>query len=352
MPVRRLFTQRLIGPEEVPPSRSDFEVVGVFNPGAVKLGDDIVLLVRVAERLRERRAGYTSFPYWDDGELNFNWIPNEELEPLDPRLVRIRATGLVRLTFTSHLFVVRLTADGRAIKDRLDITFQPEHEYEEFGVEDPRMTCIDGRCYITYVAVSRHGPATALASTTDFRTFHRHGIIFCPENKDVVFFPAKLGQHYVALHRPVCGTPFTRPEMWLAYSEDLLHWGKHEPLCFPDTDWQSGRLGAGCPPVHVPEGWLVLYHGNRRPQCPGDVGAYTGGALLLAADNPAHVVRRSIEPLMEPELPFEINGFIPKVVFPTGIIEAGDEYLVYYGAADTCTAVVGFNRSELLAALR
>src|SRR5262245_31171904 len=133
MAVRRLFTQRLIGPEDVPPSRPEFEVVGVFNPGAIRLGNDIILVVRVAERLKERRAGLTSFPYWDHGELNFNWIANEELEPLDPRLVRIRATGLVRLTFTSHLFVVRLSADGLSIKERLPITLQPEHEYEEFG---------------------------------------------------------------------------------------------------------------------------------------------------------------------------------------------------------------------------
>ena len=67
---------------------------------------------------------------------------------------------------------------------------------EEFGVEDPRITAFGDRYYFTYVAVSRHGAATALASTTDFRHFERHGIIFCPENKDVVLFPEKVGGEY------------------------------------------------------------------------------------------------------------------------------------------------------------
>ena len=164
---------------------------------------------------------------------------------------------------------------------------------EEFGVEDPRITPLDGRFYFTYVAVSRHGPATALASTADFRTFERHGVIFCPENKDVVLFPEQIGGAYAALHRPVCGTPFTRPEMWVARSPDLIHWGAHAPLTVAGGEWQSGRVGAGPPPIRVPDGWLAIYHGNRHPTRPGEVGAYYGGAVLLDPDDPARVLRRT-----------------------------------------------------------
>ena len=103
--------------------------------------------------------------------------------------------------------------------------FLPDSEMEEFGVEDPRITALGGRYYFTYVAVSRHGAATALASTTDFRQFERHGIIFCPENKDVVLFPEQVGGEFVALHRPNAATPFCRPEMWVARSPDLVRLG-------------------------------------------------------------------------------------------------------------------------------
>ncbi len=347
----RLVTQLLLRPQDVPASRSDFEVVGVFNPGAIRAAEEVILLVRVAERPRERRPGWTGLPRWDrtDG-LTVDWTPDTELERIDPRVVRRKADGLLRLTFTSHLRVVRC-GDGRAVREVTDVAFRPEREVEEFGVEDPRITQLDGRFYFTYVAVSRHGPATALASTSDFRTFDRHGVIFCPENKDVVVFPGRIGGAYAALHRPVCGTPFTRPEMWVAMSPDLTHWGDHAPLALPGSEWQSGRVGAGPPPMRVPGGWLAIYHGNRQPTGVGEVGTYFGGALLLDAANPSRVLRRMKDPLLRPEAAFEVAGFVPNVVFPTGLIQDGDRLLVYYGAADEVTALAEFSLEELLGAM-
>jgi predicted GH43/DUF377 family glycosyl hydrolase len=348
MTVRRLSTKLLLRPEDLPASRDDFEVVGVFNPGAVRVGDEVVLLVRVAERPRERRPGFTGLPRWDAaGGLTTDWVPDAELEPIDPRVVRRRSNGLVRLTFTSHLRVVHC-GDGTAVREVTGVAFRPHGEAEEFGVEDPRITPLNGRFYVTYVAVSQHGPATALASTSDFSTFDRHGLIFCPENKDVVLFPQPIDGTYAALHRPVCGTPFTRPEMWVARSPDLLHWGAHVPLALPGGDWQSGRVGAGPPPVRVPGGWLAVYHGNRHPTRPGEVGTYYGGALLLDATDPAKVLTATAEPFMRPEAEFEVTGFVPNVVFPTGLVEDGEKLLVYYGAADTVTAVAVLDRQKLL----
>lgn len=351
MRIPRLLTQLLLRPEDVPPSRDDFEVVGVFNPGAIRTEDEVVLLVRVAERPQERRPGFTGLPRWDPATgLTVDWIPEAELEPVDPRVVRRKSDGLVRLTFTSHLRVVRC-GDGRSVREITDFTFCPQSEVEEFGVEDPRITEIDGRYYLTYVAVSRHGPASALASTTDFRTFERHGTIFCPENKDVVLFPTQIGGNYAALHRPVCGTPFTRPEMWVARSPDLLHWGDHTPLVLSGGEWQSGRVGAGAPPIRVPGGWLEIYHGNRQPTRPGEVGTYYGGAILLDPDTPSRVIRRTSEPFFIPEADFEISGFVPNVVFPTGIVQDRESILVYYGAADAFTAVAEFSQQDLLDAM-
>ena len=142
-----------------------------------------------------------------------------------------------RLTFISHLRVFT-SRDGRTIDNLNGPMFLPANEMEEFGLEDPRITRIGDRYYITYVAVSRHGPATALASTTDFKTLDRHGIIFCPENKDVVLLPARVGGEYVALHRPLGNMPFCRPEMWIARSPDLVTLGQ-APVSF----WRGRRLG-------------------------------------------------------------------------------------------------------------
>ena len=350
--IKRLATHLLLQPEDVPPSHPDWQVISAFNPGVIRHGDDTLLLVRIAERPREQRSGFTALPRWsiDEGFV-VDWLKNDELEFLDPRVVRRRADGLVRLTFVSHLRVA-VSRDGRTIDRLSGVAFSPQHTYEEFGVEDPRITPIDGRYYITYVAVSRHGAATALASTSDFETYERHGVIFCPENKDVVLFPERIEGDYVALHRPVGGTAFTKPEMWIATSPDLVHWGAHRPLFGGAGEWETGRVGAGAPPHPLSEGWLEIYHGNRRPEAHGEVGAYCGAAMLLASENPSRILGVTREPILEPQMEFEREGFVAKVVFPTGVIEENERLLIYYGASDKYSALVEVARADLLAALK
>jgi beta-1,2-mannobiose phosphorylase / 1,2-beta-oligomannan phosphorylase len=341
----------LVRPCDVSPSGDDFEVIGTFNPGAAKTADGVVLLVRVAERPRNVRPGFTGLPRWKAGRgIIIDWVPDDQLELVDSRVVRSKSDGFVRLTFTSYLKVVR-SVDGLHFIEGEGPVLLPESPLEEFGVEDARVTPLEGRFYLTYVAVSRRGVATALASTEDFRTFSRHGVIFGPENKDVVLFPDKIAGQYVALHRPSGSAGFARPEMWLARSPDLIHWGQHQCLLSVGTSWDSGRIGAGPPPLRIAEGWLVFYHGNQRPAPPGDVGVYSAGAMLLAHDDPSRILRRSTRPLLTPEADFETSGFVPNVVFPTGIVAAGRSLLVYYGAADTSSAVVRLSLDEVLSAL-
>src|SRR3954451_7872133 len=344
MALKRLFERLLLRPADVKPTRDDFEVVGVFNPGAVRVNGEVILLVRVAERPREKRPGHTGLPRWENhGELTVDWVPDDQLEPIDPRVVRRKADGLVRLTFTSHLRVVRC-GDGRSVEDVTGTKFVPGSELEEYGVEDPRITPLHGRFYFTYVAVSRHGAATALGSTAEFKEFTRQGVIFCSENKDVVLFPEQVAGANVALHRPNPATPFCRPEMWVAWSQDIIHWGHHGVLHGGGAEWETGRVGAGPPPVRVAEGWLEIYHGSRHTTEPGEVGKYSTGALLLDLENPAQILRRPPESIFDPTADFERHGFVPDVVFPTGIVETPETFLVYYGAADTCTGVVEFSK--------
>ncbi len=353
MLLKRHFEKLLLSPGDLKPLRDDFEVVGVFNPGAIVAAGEVILLVRVAERPSERRPGFTPLPRWSPGEgLTIDWTPDDALEPIDPRVVRRKADGLVRLTFLSHLRVVRC-GDGRTVRKVDDVTFLPDSALEEFGVEDPRITAFGDRFYFTYVAVSRHGAATALASTTDFRHFERHGIIFCPENKDVVLFPEQIDGQYFALHRPNAATPFCRPEMWVARSPDLIHWGHHGCLHGGGAEWETGRVGAGTPPVRVSDGWLEIYHGNRQPSRPGEVGTYATGVLLLDPGDPSRVIGRSTGSILEPTADFERHGFVPDVVFPTGIVECPerDSYLIYYGAADSAAAVLELSRNDVLGSL-
>ena len=349
--ISRRFTYRLLYPDIVPPSRDDLEVVGVFNPGAVAWGEQVVIMVRVAERPKHSEPGYTALPRYElGGAVVIDQVPDSQVVPVDPRVVQL-ATGK-RLTFVSHLRVL-FSPDGLTISDLEGPRFLPETEYETYGVEDPRITRIGDRFCFTYVAVSPHGAATALASTTDFRSFERHGVIFCPENKDVLLFPQRIRGRHAALHRPNPATHFAAPEMWLAWSDDLLHWGGHQRLLGGGCGWSAGRIGGGCPPLPTGRGWLAIYHGNDRaaggPH--GNVGAYAAAAFLMDRDDPTRIVAHSDGPILRAEADFERRGFLPDIVFPTGLVEQEQTVLVYYGAADACTGVVGFDRDDLLAAL-
>ena len=356
----------LLKPADVPASLERWEVVGAFNPGAAVLDGRVVLLVRVAERPAQRRPGYVGLPRWEPAIASrgvwrpvVDWVAEEELEPVDPRVVRWKQDGTVRLTFTSHLRVVHC-GQGTAV-ERLGAAWTPAEPYEAYGIEDPRITWLDGRYWITYVAVSEHGAATALASTSDFETFQRHGVIFPPENKDVALFPERIGDKYFALHRPNGATPFTAPEMWVAASEDLVHWGEHRPLSSAATEraasetaagWRTGRVGGGCPPVRVGDRWLEIYHGNQRPRGAGEVGRYVGAAMWLDAQQPWRIVRSEPRPWLQPSEPYERQGLVSEVVFPTGLVQHGGRVLVYYGAADSATAVAEAPAETLFEAAR
>ena len=286
-------------------------------------------------------------PYWDwqRGGVAIDWRREDEVEPIDPRMVRIKSSGLIRLTFLSWLLVA-FSRDGFTIDSFGDEAFLPANRYEAFGVEDPRLTRIDDRFYFTYVAVSEYGVATSLASTADFKSFERHGIIFCPENKDVVLFPEKINNQYVALHRPT-QLSFSLPEIWIARSADLRHWGSHQRLLGEEVAWATAKIGGGTPPIRTDRGWLSLFHGHAKADAGGGVGAYAAAALLLDLDRPERVIGLSPQPVMVAEEDFERSGFLPDIVFPTGLVRRQDDVLVYYGAADTATGVAQYSLSDL-----
>jgi predicted GH43/DUF377 family glycosyl hydrolase len=205
----------------------------------------------------------------------------------------------------------------------------PANDVETFGIEDPRISLIDGTYYITYVAVCPHGVTTSLASTKDFKSFQRHGIIFCPENKDVMLFPERIDGKYYTLHRPVSPL-FKRQDIWIAESPDLRCWGNHRPLLAPDEDcWDQVRVGGSAVPFRIAQGWLEIYHGVGRDS------RYCLGAVLLDADRPWKVIARAKKPIFEPQTDYEVSGFYGNVIFTCGLLFEQDKLKIYYGAADT-----------------
>lgn len=357
MVIRRKFDRCLITPDMVTPSHDDFRVVGTFNPGVVASGDMTYLLVRVAEMPKEKREGRIAIPRVEDGNIVLDWQKQENVNVIDERLLTFKPGNFLRLTNISHLRLAK-SRDGINI-DSIDEfpTIFPEGPYEEFGIEDARITPIGDMFYITYVGVSRHGITVALVSTEDFVSFKRHGIIFTTNNKDVVLFPEKIRGRYTAFHRPLGSTPFHHPEIWIAYSPDLMHWGDHYAVTGGDSYWGSMKVGAGPPPIRTEEGWLEIYHGSHKAHEKDTVGVYSAGAALFDLDNPRKLIGISQDPILVPEMDYETlrpgsiyekDGFLPNIVFPSGIVRKDDELFVYCGAADTYTTVSKLSLQDVL----
>ncbi|MGH2557683.1 MAG: glycoside hydrolase family 130 protein [Thermomicrobiales bacterium] len=215
--------------------------------------------------------------------------------------------------------------------------FVPEAAIEVNGVEDPRLTWIDGRWHMLYTAWSPENIQVAMASTTNFFTWQRHGVVIPgPDNKDAALFPEKVGGRYVMFHR-------IPPAIWLAYSDDLVHWGDYVKIMEPRPgNWDEWKVGAGGPPLRTERGWLVIYHGVSPDR------VYRLGAALLDLEDPSKVLNWPAAAILEPEETWELEGDVPNVVFTCGAAELDGTYFVYYGGADTVIAVATADREALL----
>ncbi len=347
MLVERFEDNPLITPSDVLPSRSDWEVVGAFNPGAIRFKDEILLLLRVAERPKNKAEDEQLAPILNpaSGLIEYFRVKNN-----DPGITAIPDSRSFSykdemfLTSLSHLRLARSTDGIHFTIDSRPAVF-PETACETYGLEDPRITPIGDVYYITYKVVSGNGIGTGLLTTTDFVHYQRHGMIFCPENIDVVLFPEKIAGKYWALTRPVpC---YIGPRgIWIASSPDGIHWGGHAPLLLPEAGtFHDGKTGGSCVPIRTDRGWLVIYHGSDKND------RYTLAAGLLDIQDPTKVIARPKIPLMEPQLPYEIQGFYGNVVFSCGAVQKDDTVIIYYGASDEFTAGAVTTRDKILSTL-
>lgn len=240
--------------------------------------------------------------------------------------------------YTSRLGYAR-SEDGINFVREDKPVFEPATNYEAGGCEDPRLTLLDDKVYMTYVAVkllsrSKGMARTALATTEDFHKFRRHGVI-TPSNtddKDVLLFPELINNNYILLHRPEwVGSKYntTSPSIWIAYAiSNPKKWHKDKLLLHPIEWWERRKVGSGTPPIKTKYGWLTFYHGVDIDH------VYRAGALLLDLNDPSKIIAKSDVPVLQPKEKYETNGDVPNVVFPTGVTIMDNKLYVYYGAAD------------------
>ncbi len=353
--INRSVNNPLITPKDVKPTFPDWEVLGVFNAGVAEYHGEVILLLRVAECPRQTDPRYVLVPVLDVNRQTTGSEPAVEIVKVDredpnfdfsdPRVIRDKKGATVYLTSISHFRVAR-SRDGLNFTIDEAPSVWPEDPLERWGIEDPRITQLEDQYYITYSAVSERGVAVGLLKTADFVTFRREGVILAPTNKDVILFPKVIEGKYYMIHRP-SPEGIGLPEMWVAESPDLLHWGNHRYLMgLREGKWDGARIGAGCVPIHTEAGWLILYHGADPSH------RYCMGAALLDLKDPGKVIARMEEPLMVPEAEYETSGFFHSVIFACGAIVKGEQVIMYYGASDDTMACASFRLPQLLEALK
>ncbi len=335
----------IIKASDVKPSRDGYIVKGAFNPGAARFGDEVLLLLRVAESC-EQREGVVRTPVYRFAESG-SYPDILEISRDDPQLSLKDTRGMVYggvdyLSTLSHIRIAR-SRDGLHFSvDESPFIF-PVDEAEKYGCEDARVTLIEGSYFINFTIISEDSWCTMLAKTEDFKSVERIGVIFHPENKDVALFPEKVGGKYIALHRPN-NSGFGKASIWYSESPDLIHWGNHMCLARPrETKWEAVKIGGGAPPLKTPEGWLSIYHGK------GEQSVYSLFCILLDLKDPSKVLKRATTPLLTPTESFETDGFFGNVVFTNGMVEIDGKLYVYYGAADDSVGVAITDVESLLA---
>jgi len=251
--------------------------------------------------------------------------------------------------------------DGYQVLERLpEPVFVPHDESERKGVEDPRVVMVEGQLFMLYTAFDGAiAQISAAAIPLDdflnrrFDCWTRKGLAF--ENiwdKDAILFPEKIKGEYVIYHR-------IEPGIWSTHLDRLefpAPKNKHLIIAGPRSGqmWDSLKIGAGTQPIKTKYGWLLIYHGVDQKQI------YRLGVFLIDLENPERIVYRSPNPVLSPETDYEIGkaggSWVPQVVFTCGavpvvdksVLDADDEIMVYYGAADTCLCLATARVGDLL----
>ena len=225
------------------------------------------------------------------------------------------------------------------------------------GCEDPRLTRIDDRVYLTYVAYDGYSsPRIALSSIhiNDFLNknwkWKKPVLISRPDivDKNACILPEKIDGKYVIFHRIF-------PDILIDFVDDLDFDGKSRwlegqykiPIRESSSSWDSRKVAAGPPPMRTKDGWLFIYHAIDEK----DEFRYKMGAMLLAIKDPPRVLARTTHPILEPLARYENEGLKSGVIYPCGAVILNDQLFVYYGGADMVVCVATAKMSEFMSQL-
>ncbi len=228
---------------------------------------------------------------------------------------------------------------------------------------DPRLSVIEGKCYLCFAADTTAGIVGGIALIEDFKTLTILSLS-APDNRNMVLLPDRVNGKFMRLERPfpVYGTGGENFDIWLSESDDLKSWGNSRlVLSNKEVPFSNSKIGPAAPPIKTAQGYLTTFHAVHKSSghdlfCWGANNGitwnkiYYAGLMLLDLEDPSRVIGLCREPFLTPETQYELEGFRGSVIFPGGmILEDSGEVKIYYGAADTVECLATAQLDDLLA---
>lgn len=242
--------------------------------------------------------------------------------------------------------------DGTTFKREADPVLSPSEDYDRYGVEDPRVTQVDGTFYLTYSGWDRSRAVLCLATSSDLHSWTKHGPIFPgfdtfqPQGRDDGgtgdwskaggILPHKVGDHWLMF--------FGEGSIWAATSPDLLHWtpvvrDTEAPLMAPRPGTFSDFLvEVGPPPLLTDDGLVLLVH-NAAVKNPDGTVRYTAGQALVDPQRPTELLAELTRPWLQPTTYEDTHGLVSNVTFVEGLVWFRDRWFAYYGQSDSTLGV-------------
>jgi beta-1,4-mannooligosaccharide/beta-1,4-mannosyl-N-acetylglucosamine phosphorylase len=250
-----------------------------------------------------------------------------------------------------------LSDDGIHWTVQEDFSFKPEGTTMP---EDPRMTVLEGRVYVTFADNTPQGLRGGIAVTDDFEHFELLSLS-APDNRNMIVFPERIGGMIARLERPFPVYGRREPEAfetWYSESPDGRFWGNTRlVLKYDDVPFCNRKNGPAGQPIKTDKGWLTIFHATHFD--PDTVyptwrdenwhKLYCAGIMLLDLEEPWRIVGLSKEPLMVPEAPYETDGYRSYTIFPAAtLLEDDGTVRIYYGACDTVVALATAKLEDLI----
>ncbi len=345
---------------------TDTYVLGAFNPGMSRLPNgNIIIMVRIAEALKSPVVNNKIHSIRWDTEKGYvlDGYNIDDVDTSDPRsfvLKKHYPLQVFAVTSLSWILPVELSVDGKeVVKIHYDKIISPSKSYQEYGVEDARLSLVDGKYYMTTCSVSSERQCTILYTSENGLDYTLEGVVLDHQNKDMLYFEGKINNKYYALTRPLGNSYLTTPpqssynpgpSINLAESPDGLHWKPlDEPLIRSGKNKATSlKLGGGTQPILTPKGWLVLFHGVEKK---GKIGVYRTYWALLDKNEPLKILHLDMQnPILtaNPDLTKQLSNsiYIEDVVFTTGIVEHDNNYILASGELDLCTRITHISKSN------